>query len=326
MDALTRQVVSNYLDTQKTETGRSDEYYSYMMDTFRPIEKSLAGEASSFDTEAKRAELAGQVGADVEQAAGASDAAARRDAARFGINPSDAAFSEGLAGSSLNKTIMKVGAMNNARTAARAEGRALKFDVTNLGRGLPQAAASSTALGMNAASGAMGAGTTSSSNARADAGMANTAFGTAANVRLGLGSLGIAQQQQDRLQQGQDFNQMMNIIGGGAALFSLSSRKAKDRIGSVSEGDMVKAIKTMPVDRWRYKPDAKKRLGRVIEGDSRIIEPDADEHIGPYAEDFKKRFGVGDGKKISIIDALGVTFAIAKGLAKQVDELKGATT
>ncbi|HWQ39164.1 MAG TPA: hypothetical protein VNM24_11260, partial [Burkholderiales bacterium] len=45
-------------------------------------------------------------------------------------------------------------------------------------------------------------------------------------------------------------------------------------------------------------------------------------HVGPYAEDFAKRFGVGDGKTISVIDAVGVTLAAVKGVAKKVDRLE----
>jgi hypothetical protein len=326
LDELTKNVVKNYLDTQTKESGRSDEYYNYMMNTFRPVEQSLVGEANSFDTEAKRAELAGKAGADVEQTAAASDEAARRDAARFGINPSDAAFSEGLAGSALNKTIMKVGAMNQARQQARAEGRAFKFDVTNLGRGLPQAAASSTQLATQSNAGAMGAGVVPSANARANAGTVNAGYGTA------IGGQGVAGNIYSNLYSGnlrgqqQSFDQMTNLIGSGLALAGISSRKTKHRVGRVADGEVVKAIRTMPVDRWRYKPGAGLAAHkRASEGKATIV-PDAAEHVGPYAEDFQKRFGVGDGKTINVIDAIGVTFAAMKGLAKEVDKLKGATS
>ena len=66
-------------------------------------------------------------------------------------------------------------------------------------------------------------------------------------------------------------------------------------------------MKTLPVDRWRYKEE---------------VSPDQDTHIGPYAEDFKARFGVGDGKVIRYIDAIGVNFAAVKGLAEQVERLQ----
>jgi hypothetical protein len=94
----------------------------------------------------------------------------------------------------------------------------------------------------------------------------------------------------------------------------------------VADGEVVKAIRTMPVDRWRYKPGAGLAAHkRASEGKATIV-PDAAEHVGPYAEDFQKRFGVGDGKTINVIDAIGVTFAAMKGLAKEVDKLKGATS
>lgn len=95
---------------------------------------------------------------------------------------------------------------------------------------------------------------------------------------------------------------------------SISSKKAKDRVGRVIEGEVVKKIKSMPVDRWRYKKEIV--ADKAEHGGQR-------EHIGPYAEDFKERFGVGDGRTINFIDAIGVTFAAVKGLAKEVDKLKG---
>ena len=57
------------------------------------------------------------------------------------------------------------------------------------------------------------------------------------------------------------------------------------------------------VERWNYKPEVD--LGNET-------------HIGPYAEEFKEKFGVGDGRTINMIDAIGVLFAAVKGLESRM--------
>lgn len=320
LDALTDRVVESFLQTQEQQMGQADDYLNYMKETFRPIEKSLADEAMAFDTEAKRAELRGRAATDVEQAAAVSDAAARRDAARYGVNPSDAAFSENLAGSSLNKTIMKVGAMNTADERARAEGRAFKFDVSGLGRGLPAAGATSTGLALNAGGAALNASTVPFNASIARTGTMNQGFGTAIAGNQSAGNLysGLYQGQLASYNAGQQAQ--AGLYGGlgtlaGMAAYKMlpalsfgSSKRIKRKRGDVKDAEIIEEVKKMPVDRWRYKKEAS---------------PDQAEHIGPYAEDFARRFKVGDGKTISVIDAAGVTFAAVKGLAKKVDKLEG---
>ena len=309
LDALTDEVVQKFLQTQDKQGAQADDYYNYMKSTFRPLEQQLSADAQSFDTEAKRNELAGAAAADVEQMAAVQDAAARRDAARFGVNPGDAAFAENLGGSALNKTILKVGAANNARTQARAEGRAFKFDAAGLGRNLPSAGATSAQIGLQAGNQAVNAGTVAPNNARADAALMNQGSAAAiqgnnatANIYSGL--YGMQSQQAAA-----GIGGIANLAGTLGSAYILSSKKAKVRKGETDEEKIVEAVKKTPVDRWQYKQDAS---------------PDQQEHIGPYAEDFKKNFGVGDGKRISVIDAVGVTFAAVKGLAKQVERLQDA--
>lgn len=188
-DPIVEQVIQQQLRLGDKNEAAADDYLNYMKSTFRPIEEGLAKEANEFDTEAKRAELAGKAGADVEQAAAASDAAARRDAARYGINPSDGAFAENLAGSSLNKTIMKIGAMGKARTDARAEGRALKFDVAALGRNLPGAGATASTVAMNAGNTAVNNAAMPGNVARADASAMLSGMGTAVGANTQAGNL-----------------------------------------------------------------------------------------------------------------------------------------
>jgi hypothetical protein len=222
MNAMIEQVVQQQLRIGDKQEAQSDDYINYMKTTFRPIEESLASEAMSFDTEGKRAELAGKAAADVEQAAAVSDQSVRRDAARYGINPADAAFGDQMSGSGLNKTIMKVGAMNTARTQARAEGRALKFDAAGLGRGLPGAGSTAAQVAMQGGSNAVGSAATGAANTRAAAGGIQQGFSTAIGGNTAAGNLygnvfdgnmqGYQAQQQARAGTAQDAGTAVGLI------------------------------------------------------------------------------------------------------------------
>ncbi len=69
---------------------------------------------------------------------------------------------------------------------------------------------------------------------------------------------------------------------------------------------LLAAVEMLPVERWKYKK------GVADEG----------EHIGPYAEDFRELFGVGDGETINVIDALGVCLKAIQELSAKVNELE----
>ena len=88
---------------------------------------------------------------------------------------------------------------------------------------------------------------------------------------------------------------------GLLAFFSHSS--LKDNITPAEGRDTLERLKTLDVNRWRYK-------GENVT------------HIGPMAEDFKRVFGVGDGYSLNIIDLAGVLLSAIKGLD---EELKNGT-
>jgi len=87
--------------------------------------------------------------------------------------------------------------------------------------------------------------------------------------------------------------------------YVISSKAVKESKRSVDTPEILAAMKELPVERWKYINHK-------------------EDHIGPYAEDFKERFGVGDGKTIDVIDAIGVLMASVKALAAELDEVKRA--
>lgn len=90
-------------------------------------------------------------------------------------------------------------------------------------------------------------------------------------------------------------------IGTAAALFS-SSRAIKDPLGP-AEG-VLDTLAQLPVERWQYKDD------------------DTGPHIGPYAEEFNKAFGLTDKPYIMVVDAVGVLLAAVKELNTKLDEVR----
>lgn len=317
LDALVDQVVASHLETQGKSSDAADDYLSYMRGTFRPVEQSLAADAQAFDTEAKREELAAQAGADLEQATGRADAEARREAFRYGVNPADGAFADNLAGSAVNKTAAKVGVMNQARTAARAEGRAFKFDVAGLGRGLPGAGSNASQVALQAGNAAAGTATVPAQNARAEQAGMTAGYGTAmsgnssaAAMHQGLYNSQMQSYNAAQAASASTWGGIGQIAGTAAGLYMASSKTLKNRHGAASGSAALAGIKKTSVERWKYKqanaPD------------------DRAEHVGPMAEDMKKNLGVGDGKAIPLGDAIGVTMAAVKEIAKDVDKLKAA--
>lgn len=98
------------------------------------------------------------------------------------------------------------------------------------------------------------------------------------------------------------------LLSGAGSLLSAyngipSSEKLKDKIETPNTEELLDRVERLTIDKWKYKGiDA--------------------EHIGPYAEQFKELFNVGDGKSINIIDMFGVMLGSIKELSSQIKELK----
>lgn len=98
----------------------------------------------------------------------------------------------------------------------------------------------------------------------------------------------------------------VNINAGGGSWSSISDKSKKENYTQIDHDDILERISRMPVEKWQY-----------------IAEGSKAKHIGPYAQDFKTLFGLGDSDKtISTIDADGVLFSGIKGLYSKVKKLE----
>ena len=110
-----------------------------------------------------------------------------------------------------------------------------------------------------------------------------------------------------------------NVAGGAARFFggsstpwiigALSSRSYKHDDGEPTR--LVDLVRKAPVRTWRYRPE---------------IDPHQELHIGPYAEDFQRATGLGDGKTINLIDACGIALGCIQELDRDVRSMSDRLT
>jgi hypothetical protein len=254
---------------------------------FEPLQDEFIAEARAYDTPGRRAGAAREAVGDVrQQFAAGRDARARSEAAA-GVTPGSGRSVAGAVRDHNAEALAAAGASNLARRRTEATGLALRGDAINLGSGLGVNPATSMGLSNNAA---------------------GSGFSGAMRGQAQMGSM-LGRQDQMRMQTWQsNVNQTNQLLGGlgmlgGALISSKDAKTDKSKLPAMSALD---AVESMPVEKWRYKK------GVADEG----------EHIGPYAEDFKRETGQGDGKTISVMDAIGVTMGAVQDLSKKVDKME----
>jgi hypothetical protein len=111
-------------------------------------------------------------------------------------------------------------------------------------------------------------------------------------------------------QRASKFGSTVGNIGQAAAVFA-SDPVLKDSKEPI-DINVLERLMVLPVEYWRYTKEASAN----IVGDNSV------KHIGCYADDFQKLFGVGDGTTISVVDIFGVLTQAIKELAAKVENCK----
>jgi len=96
---------------------------------------------------------------------------------------------------------------------------------------------------------------------------------------------------------GFDYSWIGPAIGAAGAM---SDRNLKENITEISDEKILEKLSELPVTTWNYIGDDK-------------------QHIGPMAQDFQEMFGIGDGKTINLMDAIGILIAANKALLKKLE-------
>ncbi|MGH2341809.1 tail fiber domain-containing protein [Segnochrobactraceae bacterium EtOH-i3] len=262
---------------------------------FIPLQDAYIEKANNWDSAARQAQVASEAKADVMSNAAAAQQQNQRQMAAMGVNPASGRFAGQTRATALATGLAAAGAENNARSQARNEATAMQANAINMGSGL----AVNPAASMQLSNGAMSSGTSA----------AMTGYGQQGQL--------LNQQYQNQLDaynaNQQATGSLMSGLGSVAGLalgnYLMKSDKDAKTDKAPAVGKSLGAVKSLPpFESWRYKPGA--------------VPGDTERHIGPYAQDFQKATGLGDGKSINVVDAIGVTMGAVKELAGEVDRLK----
>jgi hypothetical protein len=205
-------------DSQET---RSQEQYDFWKQHYQPLEQKITDEALRFNTDAERERMAGQAGADVEQAYAAQRAQNARDLSRYGINPNSSTALRAAGTLGDEEALAKAGAMNQSRQQAKAMGMAMAADAANMGRGLSGQSNSAAALALQAGQAGQGNVSNQTQNAVASRGLGNANFGMAIQGNQSAGNLynsDFATRMQGFGTQAQMSNQRMSTVGSLAGM------------------------------------------------------------------------------------------------------------
>jgi len=255
-------------------------------DVFEPLEDRMIADATSYTSPERKAMAASEAIADVRQQGALGRQQQTRQMAAVGVNPASGRFASETRRGATGEALAAAGAGNLARRKVEAVGDAKMADVVNMGRGLAVNPGQSLGMAGN---------------------MAGAGFQGAMGGQQQMGSM-LTQQHQMQMQGWQANNSNMAGIGQGVGMIAGAFMSSKDVKTNKREAmSVLDAVKDMPVEQWDYKPG----------------KGDGGSHIGPYAEDFKAKTGLGDGKTINAIDLHGVTMKAVQELASVVDIMSG---
>lgn len=316
IDELANKVTSQQYDAAVQQQQWAQQAHDRYVNTFQPLQDKFVDEASNWDTPEREAQAAATAKADVMSNAAGQRGAANRAQAAMGVNPASGRWSGINRAADLGTAVSAAGAETNARNVVQQQGLALEGQAINVGNGLPAQASQAVGLGLNAGTGAANVTNAANGQFLASTNIMNTGYqgGMAgytnqANILNDQYKTEMSGWQTQQQIQAQQSAALMQGIGGifGMAMGMSSKEFKKDK--KKSKGNL-KAVNAMPVEKWRYK-----------EG---IADGGAAEHTGPYAEDFQKATGHGNGKMIPLQDAIGVTMGAVQELSAQVGRIERA--
>lgn len=312
IDKLTNRVTEQQLATQDQANAWAKEDRGRYTSTFRPIEDKYISDATSWDSPERQAAMAAEAKADVMGAADQQRQISNRQMSAMGVNPNSGRFAGSTRAGNTATALNAAGAQNQARNTVRQQGMAMRADVANMGKGLPSQAASSSSLGLSAGNSAVGNTLSANGAWQNSNNIMNSGYGGAMQGNSSSASI-LNQKYGNELNSWSAENSagaansagMWGGIGSmaGMAMMAFSSKELKENKKPVRGA--LQAIKSMPVESWDYK-----------EGVS-----DGGSHVGPYAEDFQKATGLGDGTMINMVDAMGVSMKATQELDDKVEKL-----
>lgn len=275
MAPLQKEQLQFGLSSAKTAYAQSQDDRGFMLDrrkNLSGVQDTILADAATFNTDAKREELAGQAMADVNQGFSSAREQSGRAMARMGVNPSSGAALAMNNQTSVAQAGALASASNQARTGARLEGRALTDRASNALAGYP--AMSMTATGQGAGFGASGISIANTGLAGLNSGALEAGRIAGQMGSNAAGMYGI-QQTAATAAQGQAGEKQGAMLGAaatiGAAALKFSDRRLKCDIVAAGAHE---ASGLMLYD-FAYKTDPSRRYRGVMADEVVHARPDA---------------------------------------------------
>ena len=248
--------------------------------------------------------------ADVTMAGEAQQGIIDRQLSGMGVNPNSPRFNATKRNAALRVGADVAGAGTNARRVIKGQQKAGIINAVNVGRGYPGLATNISGTGTGQGNSAVG-------NVNQSGGGVLAAGNASVPLRsAGISGLVNKYNADVSAYQANDMSGLWGTLGAAAgglaanpAIFA-SSKKLKTRKKPVNNRAILAKLMGLPVEEWEYKPG--------VSGNSEA----GVDHIGPYAEDMKETFGVGDGKTIHPADQGGIILSALKALNEKVDKLE----
>ena len=236
--ATAEPVVAQQLALMKQSEQQGTDYYKYMTDTYRPLERSIVEQATAEGSPQRMEEQAAQAAADARRGQVQQANMVARQGLRYGYSPAKmAAMQASLAGANSSAV---AGAMTGARNQQRNLGYARQLDAAGLGRNLPNAAAGAYGLTLNAGNSAvsntMAPGNALLTGMAQGAGFQQTGIGQKMG---GLGNILSAQGSYNNMLSNYTAANQVDVgslLKGGASVYTAfqSDRRLKQNIEQVS--------------------------------------------------------------------------------------------
>lgn len=151
--AVAQPVVDAQLGLMRSQQTQGDDYYNYNVNTYRPLEKSMVGQATNEGSVARQEEQAGQAAADVRSGQARQANMMARQGLRYGYSPARMAMMAGQMATT--NASAEAGAMTGARNQQRNLGWARQMDAAGLGRNLVGASQGAYGTMLNAGNSAV---------------------------------------------------------------------------------------------------------------------------------------------------------------------------
>jgi hypothetical protein len=135
--SLANKVVGSALDTQAVNSENAAYDRARYQDMYQPLENQAVADAQSYSSPERQRMEMGKAEATVNQTFNAQRQGALQNLESFGVDPTSTRYAALDRGMQINQAAASAAAGNQARMTTEAQGRALRSEAINVGRGYP---------------------------------------------------------------------------------------------------------------------------------------------------------------------------------------------